>query len=318
MKYFLNPLFLCLAFCLPLTTQANPTGTIIYIYPREDYSNNELWITNLENTLPPRMLFKHTDPILEIAAQETGPLIVFICGDDIFLVNRRHPDKKARDLTELRFDIIWHIDLSESGDVLFTNYHSGGVPPPKRGIYLIPNEELEQEIPKARLLKEVEATRAVWSPGGKLIAYDHEWGHGISTLNVETGEVSWVSDFGRSPIFSPDGKKLAFADQSFLEPQNIYVVSLEDPEDRKTIKPAVQSPNISKIKWTLDGRYLLYYVGNKGHFAAPVTGGPHIKMSADHHVSFNNFDWASSKGYRVEPIGHLTTLWGKLKQEPGS
>ena len=316
MKYFLSYFCLCLAFHLPLTTQAEPTGTVIYTYPREDYS--ELWITNLENTIIPRMLFKYTSAIYEIAAQENGPLVVMVSGKsvvpgftffEVFLVNRRHPDKEARDLTQHRFDGIQDLDISENGDIIFTNYHTDGAPPPKRGIYLIPNREIEKEVPKARLLKEVGAIQAVWAPGGKMIAYDIEGGHGIYTLDVGTRKASQISDFGRFPAFSPDGKKLAFTGRLFVEPQNIHVISLDNPEDQKTIEPAIRA-NISEIKWTPDGQYIVYYA--KGLFAAPINGGPHIKLF-ENIGGLYEFDWASSKGYAVEPAKKLTTLWGALK-----
>ena len=317
MKYFLNYLCLCLAFHLPLTTRAEPTGTVLYTYPREDYS--ELWITNLENTIIPRMLFKYTSAIYEIAAQENGPLVIMVAGHsvvpgftffEVFLVNRRHPDKEARDLTQHRFDGIQDLDILENGDIIFTNYHTDGAPPPKRGIYLIPNREIKKEVPKARLLKEAEAVRAVWAPGGKMIAYDIDGGHGIYTLDVGTRKASQISDFGRFPAFSPDGKKLAFVSKLFVEPQNIYVVSFENPEDRKTIEPVIQSKNIHRIKWTPDGQYIVY--NSNGIFAAPINGGPHIKLF-DNIRGLYEFDWASSKGYAVEPAKKLTTLWGALK-----
>ena len=317
MKYFLNYLCLCLAFHLPLTTQAEPTGTVIYTYPREDYS--ELWITNLEDTITPRMLFKYTSAIYEIAAQENGPLVGMVAGHsvvpgftffEVFFVNRRHPDKQARNLTQHRFDEILDLDISENGDTIFTNYHTDGAPPPKRGIYLIPNREIEKEVPKARLLKETEAVRAVWAPGGKMIAYDVDGDHGIYTLDVGTRKVSQISNFGRFPAFSPDGKKLAFVGTPFVEPQDIHVVSLDNPEDQKTIEPAMRSV-ISNIKWTPNGQYIVYTT--KGLFAAPINGGPHIKLF-ENIVGLYEFDWTSSKGYSVEPIERLTTLWGKLKQ----
>ena len=68
-----------------------------------------------------------------------------------------------------------------------------------------------------------------------MIAYNVEGGHGIYTLDVGLRKVSQISDFGRFPAFSPDGKKLAFTGKLFVEPQNIYVVSLDNPVDQKTI-----------------------------------------------------------------------------------
>ena len=326
MKYTLKYLCLFLIVFLPLTALAEPTDTVIFQYPGNDYS--ELWITNLENTANARLIYKHTETIWEIAAQKDGTLIAYVAHDgarplveDVYLFDRKQPDVKARNLTQKRFDSVWYIDISEAGDVIFTNETVDGAPLPKVGIYLIPNSEIEKPVPKATLLVSEDdifgISRAVWAPGGKIIAFDRGTRPSeIWTLDIETQNISKISDFGKYPTFSPDGKKLAFVGET---PKAIYVASLEDPDDIETIAIGEHKWG-SHLKWTPDGQYIVYNT-DTGYFAAPVNGDPHVRLSEDfNHLVWRKFgsrawDWASPKGYPVEPANRLTTLWGKLKTD---
>ena len=109
-----------------------------------------------------------------------------IGGTDAYLFNRKHPNRKARNLTQKRYGSILHIDISEMDDVVFI----------ANGIYLIPKHELEKPVPTATLLREVKANSVVLSPNGKLIAYDILHGKGVYTFNIETQEILEISKFG--------------------------------------------------------------------------------------------------------------------------
>ncbi len=326
MKSFLKPLCLCLVCLLPLVIQAEPTGTIMFEHP-ENFS--ELWITNLENPDNARLIYKHTEGIYEIATQKDGPFIAYVADDseppfvtDVYLFDRKQPDVKARNLTQKRFDSVWYIDISEAGDVIFTNETVDGAPLPKVGIYLIPNSEIEKPVPKATLLVSEDdifgISRAIWAPGGKIIAFDRGTRPSeIYTLDIETRNISKISDFGKYPTFSLDGKKLAFVGG---EPGSrvIYITSHVNLDDTETIE-IEEGKGCSHLKWTPDGQYIIYKT-DTGFFAAPVNGDPHIRLSEDfNHLVWKKFrsprwDWASPKGYPVEAKDKLTTLWGKLKQ----
>ena len=59
-------------------------------------------------------------------------------------------------------------------------------------------------IPKARVIKHIEANRVAISPDRKQIAYDTD--EGVFMLYLATGEVTRVRKGASFPTFSPDGK----------------------------------------------------------------------------------------------------------------
>ncbi len=318
MKSLLKSLCLCLVCLLPLTIQADPTGTVIFQHPEK---LNELWETNLENTKKARLIYRHTEEIWEFAAQEDGPLIVFVAESDddqppftadVYLFNRDRPHVKARDLTQKRFDDIWHIDISKSGDVIFTNVFMNAHPwPIKEGIYLIPNHELDILVPKATLLVEDGVGRVAWSPVGKMITFvSSETRKGVYTFDIEAPKFSDIGFGGRSSTFSPDGKKVAYYSRLGV----IVIVLLSDLDDEDNIV-LEEKRTVWELKWSPDGQYI-FCKTFKNTFGVPVNGGDPVKIfeQFDRGVSFDWTDWTNSRGYSVEPKDKLTTLWGELKQ----
>lgn len=315
MKSLLKSLCLCLVCLLPLTIQADPTGTVIFQHPEKP---NELWETNLENTTKARLIYRHTEDIWEFAIQEDGPLIVFVADSDddqppfttdVYLFNRDQPHVKARDLTQKRFDDVWYIDISKAGDVIFTNMLMNAHPwPIKVGLYLIPNQQLGKHFPIATLLVEDDVGRVAWSPVGKVITFvSSETRKGVYTFDIEAPKFSEIGFGGRSPTFSPDGKKVAYSFGRSI----IDIVLLSDLDDEESIV-LEQERTIRELKWSPDGQYI-FCKTFKNTFGVPVNGGDPVKIfeQFDRGVSF---DWTNRREYSVEPKDKLTTLWGKLKQ----
>lgn len=301
MKTFHKYFCLCFILLLPLTIQAKLTDTVIFRHPENNSS--ELWITNLEDTRNASLLYRSARPIYTFATQKDGPHIIMSVidlpfGADAYLFNRKHPNRKPRNLTQKRYGSVLHVDISERGDVVFI----------AKGIYLISKHELEKPVPTATLLREVKANSVIWSPNGKLIAYDILHHRGIYTFNIETQEVLEISKFGRFPAFSPDGKKLAFVDIPFAIPQDIYVVSLDGPGDVATID-LEERTDLLQLKWSPDGQYIIYTTAINT-FAAPIQGGGHIKLFEHLPPSIQVFDWVSpnEQWYPVESQDKLTTL----------
>ena len=178
MKSFLKYLWLYIAFLLPLTTLAkSPTGTVIFEHPE---NSSELWITNLEDTRNARLLYKNTRPIYALAAQKDGPLIIMSVIDRLFstnayLFNRNRPHKEARNLTQKRFGGILDVDISEAGDIVFTNNLRDGALPPKEGVFLIPNHEIEKPVPKATLLQRSRGRSCCLGTGWKADSLRCSW-----------------------------------------------------------------------------------------------------------------------------------------------
>lgn len=309
MKSLLKCFCLFLAFLLPLIAHAKPTDRVIFRHPD---SNAELWMADIWDTLNARQIFKHTHGIWEFAVEKDGPYVVFIAGhdgeveNDVYLIDRNQSDEKARNLTQKQFEEVWDLDISINGDIIFTNVPTGENPLAKTGLFLIPNSEIKKQVPKIKLLKEIEARELVWAPDGDQIAYSTS--DGIFTLNIATRRITRISKSGWSPVFSPDGKKLAF-----VALQTIHVISIGIPHgQKKTITRLKERVGWGDLKWSPDGEYI-FYATFKNNFAAPANGGVHVE-AFEQFESGVSFDWINSKGYSVEPKDKLTTLWGELKQ----
>ncbi len=310
MKSLLKCLCLFLAFLLPLIAHAKPSDQVIFRHPGS--GKTELWTTDIWDIRSAFRIFKHPRGIWEFAVQKDGPYVVFIAGhdgevveNDVYLINRNQSDEKARNLTQKQFEEVWDLDISINGDIIFTNVPTGENPLAKTGLFLIPNNEIKKQVPKIKLLKEIEARELVWAPDGDQIVYSTR--EGIFTLDIATRRIKRISKFGWYPTFSPDGKKLAFVKTSL-----VHVISLEIPHGREKIIPLRGGVSFGGLKWSLDGEYI-FYATSKNNFAAPVNGGVHVEVfeQFENGVSFG---WTNSRGYSVEPKDKLTTLWGELKQ----
>ncbi len=336
MKNFLKYFCLFLIFLLPLTTNAKFIGEVFFL----DNGSNDLLITPINNTDRARVFYQREprELIWELSVQKNGPLIALIANVDdskpllnsaVYIININDIPLKMHRLTPDKFNFSLNIDISQNGDIIFTNHSIfREAQPERKGIYLIPHHELKKASPKIRafpkitLLKETDARRVGWSPNGKQIAYDTI--DSIYIFNLRTKRSSKVHQGGRYPAFSPDGSKLAFAhyDLGEDEPREIRVISLITP-GRPDIFKLKEHSSFNYLKWSPDGKFLVYSVFVKSHgdriFAIPFNGGPHeeiltIDPGNDRIKSIRSFDWAPS-AYAVEPINRLTTLWGKIKTE---
>ncbi len=310
MKDFIKCLCLYFFCLLPLATQAKPFDRVIFGHPRN--GETELWTTDMWDSRNALQIFKHTHKIWEFAVQKDGPYVIFVAGhggevfeEDVYLIDRNQPDKKPHNLTQRQFEVVWDIDISIDGDIIFTNIPTGENLLPETGIYLIPNSEIKKQVPNIKRLTRIEARELALAPFGEQIAYSTN--SGIFTLDIETQRIAQVSKFGWFPTFSPDGKKLAF-----VESQTVHVISLEFPPQNRKIITLKNRVVFGGIKWSPDGKYIVYRTTKK-NYAAPVNGGAHVEIFTefDRGVSF---DWTNSIGYSVQPNVKLVTLWGKLKQ----
>lgn len=331
MKYLFS--YLCLIFFIPFTGDTKLTSEIIYVTGR-DY--NELWITRINNTNNARPLFKiekdDRSEIRHLSVQRNGPLIVISVHDvgidpfehEGYLIDTTEVPAKARKLTHNRFEDVYNIEISQNGDIVFVNslIHERD-PPPKKGIYFISHRELNKAVPKITLLKEVNATNIAWSPDGKQIAYDTA--EGVFVFDIKTEKTIHISKVGSMPVFSPDGKKLAFSSvrlHSFVKiADEIRIISLHTLRTWRTIRELQEHSYFLGLKWAPNGKSIIYQIrgrDNRGltlhcNIAVPLSGGVPEKldgMSNRYYI----FDW-SSRAYSVEPENRSTTLWGKLKIE---
>lgn len=320
MRPFFKLLCLCLTSLLPLATvQAELTGEIIFRPPINAF--NELWVTNVEKALDDRPFFNLRYSPEGLAVQANGNLVVTTTlhdqlsfGNDIYLFDKKVDFPKVRDLTRQQFSLIWGLDISQNGDIVFTHERIG--PAPATGIYLILKHELTKLRPKVQLLKEGEAYSVEWSSSGRHIVYDTS--DGVCIFNILTQEVLQISRDGAYPAFSPDGRYLAFTHSRWANTYKISIVSLTGRPNLKTIETQEAEPGFFGLKWSPDGQYVVYTIEVDGvyrNFAAPINGGPHEEFLDKHGEGVWLFDWTHTDvPYAVEPTNKLTTLWGKLKQ----
>ncbi len=330
MKYFLP--YLCLIFFVPLTADTKLTSEIIYVTGRQF---NDLWITRINNTDNTRPLLKIENDdfhgIEHLSVQRNGHLIAISVRDwgihpfehEGYLIDTTEVPAKPRKLTHNRVEDVYDIDISPNGDVVFVNslIHVRD-PLPKRGIYFIPYRELKKASPKITLLKEVHATNVAWSPDGEQIAYDTA--EGVFIFNIRTERTIHISKIGSMPVFSPDGKKLAFSSDRLHDfvriADEIRIVSLHNLRTWRTIKGLQKHSWFLGLKWSPNGKYIVYEISgmdNRGLsvdyiIAVPLNGGVPEKILDDMPNFVYIFDWSSS-AYAVEPENRLATLWGKLK-----
>ncbi len=85
--------------------------------------------------------------------------------------------------------------------------------------------------------------------GEESIVTADAWGRGKVTTVVQPGAKGWLFP----PIWAPDGKRLAYADET----QTLFVVQADGGAPPKAIDHAVQA-EIREYAWSPDGRYLAY------------------------------------------------------------
>lgn len=358
-KYLMKCIYLLLFFATPLITGSELTGEVVFIHPDNP---NELWITDLTETDNKHLIYKQTHPIRDFSVQKNGNYIATITEYsapnkpvDIYLIDRNKTNQVERMMTHQRFDKILEIYLSQHPELFFTNYLPIRTEKNKRdrfgpvtsGIYLIKNKEivdpslppppfvplqLEDIIPpkddlspRVTHIKSVEAQHVALSPNKKYLAYDTPVG--IYILKFATGQVLQVSVGGNMPIFSPDGTKLVVVHKGLgnsIFSYGLEIYSVPNLHLINTIESITKHLQLLDIKWSPDGKYIVYttYGGTVleqnttyYHHAIPYNGGEQIRILDIFENGVPKFDWTHVENtYSVKPKNLLTTLWGKLKE----
>jgi len=322
MKCLLTTLYLWLIVLFPLTTQAKVNGEVVFVHPD---NTNELWIVDFNDTNNPRLLFEMKQAIYGLSVQKNGAYIATVSAREdkpwlaeLYLFDTNSILVEEHNLTQLRYSDILNVSISQRGDIVFTGKNLDAR---TRGIYLISRSEIKKTTPQIKQLKKVNASNLVWSPNGNYVSYDTS--EGIFLLNINTGEDFRVSKGASMPAFSPDGKNLALIHRFLGITHELEIISIDTLRSLKITKDFVPHAAFLGLKWSPDGRHIVYTtygkkLFNKGtaynNIAIPVDGGSYeiiLDMFA-HGVPM--FDYWMTNTYPVEPINRLTTLWGKLKK----
>lgn len=335
---FQNYRRICL-FCIGLffglltPISAAPTGEIIFVHP---VSQSEIWISNVEGTTARKYFSQKFGGIEKIELQEDGNYVLVVAnrtvfegqniqvffGSELFLLDRQHPRRKAKNLTLERIIDFVDADISKNGDVVFIRHP---------GIRLIRSEELTEPEPKIELLFDAivwdsDLFDIEWSPDGKHIAFTTF--DGLFLLDVATKEVFRITDNeAANPVFSPNGKQIAYdtvvARNGRLWTTAIAVVPVK-PDAEPEIVHVKKDYIYSVDSWSPDGRYLAYnsYTHKElvdiemfrslGNFVIPAVGGEPEPILITMKDIVLSLDW-DNKAYPVEPADSFVTTWGKLK-----
>ncbi len=261
--------------------------------------------------------------IKTFSIQKEGRYIVAVAEErltnlvDVYLLDRSKPGAAAMNLTQEEYSQIPDAAISRNGDIVFINL-SFIIPKNGkfiRGLYLIPFREIEKPRPKAKLLLEVDAYQVDWAPNGKEIVYETDWG--IFHFEIRTKKISQITKDGTSPVFSPDGGKIAFLTSK--NPMRIGIktarrhnITYIEPKGRGL----EDSADADNVKWSVDGQSIVYTVFNEpaySTFVVPIDGGDAEQIfKTFFEGSLPLFEWTRT-AYVVEPMNRLTTLWGTLK-----
>lgn len=326
----------CVSLFFVLTPlSAAPTGEIIFVHP---VSMSEIWISNAEGTTA-RKLFRQTfGSIDKTEVQEEGNYVLVVAdkaifegnnvrifsGYELFLLDRQHPSRKAKNLTLGRITDFVDADISKDGDVAFIR---------RPGIRLIRHEELAKPEPEIELLFNAmewdsDLFEIEWSPDGKQIAFTKP--DGLFLLDVATKDVFRITEKDvYNPVFSPNGKQIAFstvvARNGKLWTKAITVVPVQpdaEPEMVHVKKDYVYGVD----SWSSDGKFIAYssYTHKElvnielfrsvGNFIIPATGGEPEPILLTMKYTVHSLDW-DDRTYPVEPADSLVTTWGKLKAQ---
>ena len=275
-----------------------------------------------------RRLFKLPLFTMELSVQEGDRYILVVAegmenkeigeeeiGVDAYLLDVQSPRAGRKDLTLGRFSEISDAAISRNGDVVFSNIIDQAHPD---GIYLIPSHEVHTPIPKAEKLFDGPAGYVDWAPNGEDIVFSNL--DGIFLLNIFTRQTSLiVKEDSFRPVFSPDGKHLAFFTRKFQQNQlkrtyGIGIVALDAPADVKQLK--IEKGSFPQyITWSVDGRYIAYALYDSRDqlscFAVRVNGGKqHIPIFRAFEGGLRTFEWTRKK---YSSANLLTTTWAELK-----
>lgn len=319
-------------FFLLTPLNAAPTGEIIFVHP---INSSEIWISNVEGTTA-RKLFRQTfGDIDKIEVQENGEYVlvvadkaidigdnirVFLGSYDIYLLDRKNPLRKAKNLTLGRFPNLLDADISTNGDVIFVE---------RPGLMLIRNDELAKPEPEPELLLDIGAWEIYdieWSPDGKHIAFSTL--EALFLFDVATKDIFRITGRADSPpVFSPNGKQIAFstfvARNGQLWTSAIAVASVQPDADVEIVH--IKKDYLYGVdSWSPDGQFIAYgsythleirnidQFRTLGNFVIPATGGEPEPILITMKDTVLSLDW-DDKAYAVEPADALVTTWGALK-----
>ncbi len=336
-KSLIPKCLICLIlFLLLAQVYALPTAELIFVHPKR---SKEIWISNTLG-INARKLFRQTfERIDKIEVQEDGRYVLAVASiaiseeqigvvrfvqtrTEVFLLDMRNPNRKAKDLTLDRFWSIFDADISSKGDVVI-------VATP--GLLLIKHEQLNEPEPEFEILLDLDdwdINNIQWSPDGEKIAFNVR--ENLYLYDVESRDIFRIAFNVRygTFAFSPDGTKIAFNRFIVKDGERwgtgILVTPVEPNADVEIIH-LDKDFSYGVQAWSPDGKYITYAsytdpdnIKNIEQFRLirnhiiPATGGESEQILIGIKETVESLGWVHQT-YPVEPGNSLVTTWGKLK-----
>jgi len=115
--------------------------------------------------------------------------------------------------------------------------------------------------------------KASWSPDGKRLVFGKPQGRGLQILTVADGSVADLTDSGKDPVWSPDGRWIAFVKEPAFNAylgEETWIVNPEGRSARKVVDGGY--PN-----WSGDGKRLIVHVRREPKLVAIEVDHPEPK-----------------------------------------
>jgi serine/threonine protein kinase/Tol biopolymer transport system component len=189
-----------------------------------------------------------------------------------------------------------------SPDNRYLVFHSN-----RAGIFQIWRTERDGSRPKQLTFGSVESTWPTFSPDSRWVVYQHpeeNKPYSLWRVSIDGGAPEKVSDgVAIRPVFSPDGKMLAFwyNDQQQNSRWVLKVIEVHGGATLNVfeVAPTVQVDWDTPLHWTMDGRYLTY-VDHRGGFdnlwGQPIEGGAPKQLTNFEDSKIFSFVWLEDGG----------------------
>jgi len=156
-----------------------------------------------------------------------------------------------------------------------------------------------------------------WTPDNQVLVYqafdqlETDWDLWTLTLGQGEGGEALTRELLRSnsretnPVFSPDGRWLAF-DSNESGEDRVYVIDVEDPTRQWRV-----STGLGRYpRWSADGKELFYQSGNRIMGAAVNTAEESFSVGPSRELISGNFQMFSDLGsYDVSPDGQTFVMF---------
>lgn len=300
-----------------IRAKAPITAKIVFASGRD--GNREIYLMNSDGTQQVNISRDKADDVSPIWSP-TGKQILFASDRDRFLgswdLYLMDPDgKNVRRVFEKSADRRHPVWSSDGKHIAYTKIERG-----EWFVYIATIDGRDEEEMAIGRLSD-------WSPDGSEIvflsgAFDEP--RRISLLKVRSRKQTFlpfpkVPMWVRSPVWSPNGEKIAFAwmPEGF-EVETIYIMNRDGTEVQQIVPP--QGSSAGGPAWAPAGNALLYVQAADGDalqiFKRDLESNETIQLThigAGHHLG-SWFDPAYALLVSPQPQ-LLTTLWGEVKQE---